>query len=48
MNPQHAKDMMYQVGEVAAQRHKDLIVLLQTATKTGSDLPAFVAGDVKV
>lgn len=47
-NPLHAKDMQYQVGEIAVQRHKDILTLLQTATKTGADLPAFAKGDTAV
>lgn len=43
-SPQHVKDMMYIVGEIAAQRHKDILTLLDTATTTGSALPAFAAG----
>lgn len=47
-SPQHARDMMYQVGEIAGARHKDALALLETATATGADLPAYVKGDTKV
>lgn len=47
-DPQHAKDMMYQVGEIAAQRKKDLNTLLLTATETANELPTFAKDDTKV
>lgn len=43
-SPKHIRDMKYMVGEVAAQRHKDILTLLKTATPTGSALPAYAAG----
>lgn len=47
-SPQHSRDMLYQVGEIAAERHKDILALLDTATATGSALPAYVAKETKV
>lgn len=47
-SPRHAKDIMYQVGEVATQRHKDILALLATATKTGAALPAYAAASTAV
>lgn len=47
-SPRHAKDIMYQTGEVAAQRHKDILALLATASPSGSALPAYAAGSTAV
>lgn len=47
-SPRHARDIMYQTGEVAAQRHKDILTLLGTATATGGALPAYADGSTAV
>lgn len=45
LNPQHSRDMLYQVGEIAEQRKADLIALMETFTATGAALPAYAKGE---
>lgn len=47
-SPAHAKDMEYIVGEIAIQRHKDLLTLYETFTETAAALPAFAANTLAV
>lgn len=47
-SPAHKRDMEYQVGEVAAQRHKDILAELAKATPSGTTLPAYTKGDTLV
>ncbi len=47
-NDQHAKDALYQVGEIAAERKKALNTLLLSATHSGAALPAYAKDEVHV